>query len=79
LSPGIDFETRISRRPTAAERLREEIAKPGYRCETSSIGVNTDAYQPIEREYRITRSDLEVCHETNHPVSSDHQVGADRA
>ena len=69
LSPGIDFETRLTVKVNAAEKLREEFAKPGYRCQPLTIGVNTDAYQPIEREHRITRSILEVCHETRHPVS----------
>src|SRR5687767_7592967 len=68
LSPGIDFETRLSVKVNAAEKLREEISKPGYRCEPLTIGVNTDAYQPIEREHRITRSILELAHETNHPI-----------
>lgn len=31
LSPGLDFETRIISRPNIAERLREELARPGYR------------------------------------------------
>ena len=69
LSPGIDFETKLSAKTNAAARLREEFARPTYRCEPLTIGVNTDAYQPIEREYRITRSILELCHETDHPVS----------
>lgn len=69
LSPGLDFETRLSAKVNAAEKLREELAKPGYKCEPLNIGVNTDAYQPIERTYRITRSILELAHETNHPVS----------
>lgn len=69
LSPGIDFETRLSVKINAAEKLREELAKPGYRCEVLTIGVNTDAYQPIERAYRITRSILELAYETRHPVS----------
>ena len=69
LSPGLDFETRLSVKTNAAEKLREEISKPGYRCETLTIGVNTDAYQPIERQYKITRSILEVAAETSHPVS----------
>ncbi|QJR10464.1 hypothetical protein DSM104443_01528 [Usitatibacter rugosus] len=69
LSPGLDFETRLFAKTNAAEIFREEISKPGYRCEPLAIGVNTDAYQTIEREYRITRSVLEVCYETNHPVS----------
>ena len=69
LSPGLDFETRLSVKVNAAEKLREELAKPGYRCEPLTVGVNTDAYQPIEREHRITRSILEVASETHHPVS----------
>jgi DNA repair photolyase len=68
LSPGIDFETRIFAKPNAAELLRKELSHPGYVCEEIMIGVNTDAYQPIEREWKITRSILEVCAEFNQPV-----------
>jgi DNA repair photolyase len=69
LSPGIDFETRIFAKVNAAELLRKELSRPGYRCEELVIGVNTDAYQPIERELKLTRSILEVCAEFNQPVS----------
>lgn len=69
LSPGIDFETKLFAKVNSAEKLREEFAKPRYNCQPLTIGVNTDAYQPIEREYRITRSVLELCSETNHPVT----------
>jgi DNA repair photolyase len=69
LSPGLDFETRLSVKTNAADRLREEIARPGYKVEPLTIGVNTDAYQPIEREHRITRAVLELCRETDHPVT----------
>ena len=68
LSPGIDFETRIFAKTNAAELLRKELSRPGYQCSVIAIGVNTDAYQPIERELRITRSILEVCAEFNQPV-----------
>jgi DNA repair photolyase len=68
LSPGIDFETRLFAKPNAAELLREELSKPGYKCENLVLGVNTDAYQPIEREHRITRAILEVCAEANQPI-----------
>ena len=67
LSPGLDFETRLFAKTNAAERLREELARPGYRVDPVAIGVNTDAYQPIEREYKITRSVFEVLSETHHP------------
>jgi DNA repair photolyase len=69
LSPGLDFETRIFSKPRAAELLREELSRPSYRCEVLALGANTDPYQPVERELRITRSILEVLAECNHPVS----------
>jgi DNA repair photolyase len=69
LSPGLDFETRLFAKPEAAQLLRAELSRPGYRCEPINIGSNTDGYQPIERTRRITRSILEVLHETSHPVA----------
>jgi DNA repair photolyase len=33
-----------------------------------ALGTNTDPYQPIEREHRITRSVLEVLERSGHPV-----------
>jgi len=68
LSPGLDFETRLYAKTNAVERLREELAKPGYVPEPMALGINTDAYQPIERRYRITRGILELLAETRHPV-----------
>jgi DNA repair photolyase len=68
LSPGVDFETRLFAKVNAAELLRTELAKPGYKCELIALGANTDPYQPIEREYKITRSILEVLAECEHPA-----------
>ena len=69
LSPGIDFETRLFAKPQAAELLRAELAKPGYRCDPIALGANTDPYQPIEREWKITRSILEVLAGCGHPFT----------
>ena len=69
LSPGLDFETRLFAKPDAPALLREELAKPGYRCDAISLGTNTDPYQPIEREWKITRQILEVLAECAHPVA----------
>ena len=69
LSPGLDFETKLYAKTNAAERLRHELAKPGYVPAPIALGINTDAYQPIERRYRITRQVLEVLAECRHPVS----------
>ena len=68
LSPGLDFETRLHAKVNAAELLRQALGKPGYRCETLALGANTDPYQPIEREFRITRGVLEVLSAHGHPV-----------
>jgi DNA repair photolyase len=69
LSPGLDFETRIFSKPRAAELLREELSRKSYVCQAIALGANTDPYQPVERELRITRSILEVLSEHEHPVS----------
>jgi DNA repair photolyase len=69
LSPGLDFETKLFAKPDAAKLLREELAKPSYRCSPIVLGSNTDIYQPIERERKITRQVLEVLVECRHPLS----------
>ena len=69
MSAGIDFETKLFAKINAAELLRKELAAPSYRCETIVVGANTDPYQPIERNWKITRSVLEVLAEYNHPVA----------
>lgn len=67
-SPGLDFETKLYYKPEAAKLLRKELAKPGYLCKPLAIGTNTDAWQPIERRLRVTRSVLEVLFELKHPA-----------
>jgi DNA repair photolyase len=69
LSPGIDFETRLIAKTNAADQLDIELRKPSYRCETIAMGTNTDPYQPIERDYRLTRQILETALRFKHPVS----------
>lgn len=68
LSPGLDFESRLFAKPSAAALLRTELAKPNYRAAPIAIGTNTDGYQPAEREWGITRSILEILLETRHPL-----------
>ena len=69
LSPGLDFETRLTVKPRAPELLAEALRRPGYRPRTIAIGTNTDPYQPIEREHRIMRRVLEVLAAHRHPVA----------
>jgi DNA repair photolyase len=67
LSPGLDFETRLVAKRNAAELLSKELAAAGYTPALIMVGVNTDAYQPIERELKITRGVLEVLAAARHP------------
>lgn len=69
LSPGLDFETRIVAKRNIAELLRAELAQASHRPETLGLGTVTDAYQPVERELRLTRAVLEVLHEAHHPLA----------
>jgi DNA repair photolyase len=64
LSPGLDFESKLFAKPDAAKLLRAELGKRGYSVRPIAMGTNTDPYQPIEGEWRITRSVLEVLAET---------------
>jgi DNA repair photolyase len=69
LSPGIDFESRLFAKPGAARLLEQELGKPGYLCTPIALGTNTDPYQPIERDYRITRQIIEVLSAHHHPLT----------
>ncbi|UTW13184.1 PA0069 family radical SAM protein [Marinobacterium rhizophilum] len=69
LSPGIDFETHIIVKQGAAEQLERELRAKNYRCRPITLGANTDPYQPIEQQRRITRELLEVLARFRHPFS----------
>ena len=68
LSPGLDFETKILFKPDAAKLLVAELASPKYRCDVVAMGTNTDPYQPVERELKVTRQILRVLSDFNNPV-----------
>ncbi len=68
LSPGLDFETKLFAKPDAAALLRAELMKPAYRCAPIAMGTNTDPYQPIERDWRITRDCVAVLSACDHPL-----------
>jgi DNA repair photolyase len=68
LSPGLDFETRLFAKVNAADLLRRELASPSWHAEPIALGVNTDAYQPCERHYGITRQILDVALECRQPI-----------
>ncbi|WP_298924832.1 PA0069 family radical SAM protein [uncultured Ramlibacter sp.] len=69
MSPGLDFETRIVAKRNIAALLRAELSRKGYQPRPLAIGTATDCYQPVERELRLTRSVIELMHETGHAFS----------
>lgn len=68
LSPGLDFETQLFAKTNAADLLRRELAQANHQVSPIALGVNTDAYQPCERQLGITRQVLQVLQECRHPV-----------
>lgn len=68
-SPGLDFETKLTVKPNAATALKRELSAPSYEPKVIALGTNTDPYQPIEREWQLTRQILQLFAETRHPVS----------
>ncbi len=68
LSAGLDFESVLIAKTNTAAQLERELADPHYVPKTIMLGSNTDPYQPIERDYNLTRSILEIMDRTSHPV-----------
>jgi DNA repair photolyase len=70
LSPGLDFESRIYAKINAPELLEKELSKKSYVPEPIALGVNTDAWQPAERDLRLTRRVVEILAERNQPFAA---------
>ena len=68
LSPGLDFETRLFAKTTGPAILEKELRKKRYECKVITLGANTDPYQPIERQYEISRQLLQIMSDFNQPV-----------
>jgi DNA repair photolyase len=69
LSPGLDFESKLFVKPDAAALLRAELSAKHYVPAPIAFGTNTDPYQPIERNWRITRACIQVLAECDHPLT----------
>lgn len=69
LSAGLDFESKLFYKPEGPDLLLRELSRPGYVPRPIALGVNTDAYQPVERQQKLTRKFLQILSDYNHPVS----------
>ena len=68
LSPGLDFESRIVVKENAPQLFEKAITRPGWKGVPVAIGTYTDCYQPLEKQYRITRRLLEIAERHDQPV-----------
>src|ERR1700742_2271263 len=69
LSPGLDFESRLFYKDNAVELLRAELSKRNYVCKPIALGINTDGWQPLEKQLLVSRGILAVLAECRHPVT----------
>jgi DNA repair photolyase len=67
-SPGEDFQTRILVKTNFPDVLRRELARPSWRGEQVALGTATDAYQPAEGRFRLTRRTLEALRDYRNPL-----------
>jgi DNA repair photolyase len=66
---GTDFESKVVVKLRAPELLRAAFERRAWRGETVAFAGATDAWQPLEAAYRLTRRCLEVCAEYRNPVA----------
>ena len=65
-----DFHATPSPRTNALQLLEKELQTrdPALAGEVVLLSFTTDPYQPINQEYRLTRSAIELLHRYGHPV-----------
>lgn len=66
---GQDFESKILVKKNAPQLLRKHFDKPSWKAAPIMLSGNTDCYQPVERELKITRQLLEVFLQYKNPVA----------
>ncbi len=69
LNAGADFENSIFYKSNIASVLERELYASGWSHESIVIGTATDAYQPAEGRFRLTRACLEVLLRARNPIS----------
>jgi DNA repair photolyase len=62
------FQHIVFAKINAANVLRKELTRRSWKRELVNVGTVTDPYQPIERQYRLTRQMLQVFLECQTPV-----------
>lgn len=68
-SAGLDFERKILVKKNAIELLEKQFSHKNWKPKPIMLSGNTDCYQPVEREFELTRKVLQTCLKYKHPVS----------
>ncbi len=79
-SAGLDFETKILVKEDAPQLLEQAFRKRSWQPQTVALSGNTDCYQPLERQLKLTRKCLEVFLQFRNPVTiitKNHLVARD--
>lgn len=69
MNAGEDFATRIVVKTNMSDVLRRELGRPSWARQRVALGTATDAYQPCEGRYRLTRRCLEAFRDYDTPVN----------
>jgi DNA repair photolyase len=69
LGTGDDFSSVILVKANLPRLLARELQRPTWSRELVAVGTATDAYQPIEGHYRLTRQCLEALTDASTPFS----------
>lgn len=67
-SAGLDFESKIMIKKNVVELLDKALSAKNYVPKSIMLSGNTDCYQPVEKEQRLTRGMLEILLKHRHPV-----------
>jgi len=67
-SAGLDFERKIIVKKNAIELLEKQFSQKNWKPQPIMLSGNTDCYQPIEREFELTRKILQTCLKYKHPI-----------
>lgn len=68
LGAGTDFERKLFVKTNAPKLLTEAFERPSWKGEQITFSGNTDCYQPLELERRLTRELLTICAAFRNPV-----------
>ncbi len=68
-SSGLDFESKIVVKRDAVTKFERELSKPSWKPQPIMFSGNTDCYQPIEKDYKLTRGLISVALKYRNPIS----------